>query len=58
MAERKRNKEIHFYVGVLHCPVVYSIDIPEVCHTVSAHIQIFLLSSQLIQLLILLISCP
>ena len=45
-------------VLVLGCPVVYSIDIPEVCHTVSAHIQIFLLSSQSIQLLILLISCP
>lgn len=43
---------------VLHCPVVYSINVPELCHIVSAHIRKFLLSSQSIQLLILLISCP
>ena len=77
MAERKRNKEIHFYVTEEERKLIrrkmiesktknmgaylrkMAIDGYIVnTDTVSSHIQKFLLSSQFIQLLILLISCP
>ena len=57
MAERKRNKEIHFYVEEPHYPAIYSTDILEEFHIAFAHIQRFLLYSPTVQLLFLLISC-